>query len=405
MIQVERLTKQYGSVRAIDKISFGVGQGEIVGLLGPNGAGKTTTMRILTTYVSATSGRAVLAGHDALDEPLAVRRKVGYLPENVPLYQEMRVKEYLRFRAKLKDVPPSRRRLAVSEVVSRCRLTDVEERILGHLSRGFRQRVGLAEAMVHDPDILILDEPTSGLDPIQIREVRSLIEELGQRHTILLSTHIMSEVEAVCGRVIIIAGGRIAIDEKLEKLRLDKAILVEARGPAEPIRNVLLGIDGVNRVTITSRDAGISGFELGTQGGRDVREAVCQKLTSNGWTLRSLELKRSSLEERFVAAVTGDGADPSKVKATWTVPAEPIRNVLLGIDGVNRVTITSRDADISGFELGTQGGRDVREAVCQKLTSNGWTLRSLELKRSSLEERFVEAVTGDGADPSKVKAT
>ena len=175
MIQVERLTKQYGSVRAIDKISFGVGQGEIVGLLGPNGAGKTTTMRILTTYVSATSGRAVLAGHDALDEPLAVRRKVGYLPENVPLYQEMRVKEYLRFRAKLKDVPPSRRRLAVSEVVSRCRLTDVEERILGHLSRGFRQRVGLAEAMVHDPDILILDEPTSGLDPIQIREVRSLI--------------------------------------------------------------------------------------------------------------------------------------------------------------------------------------------------------------------------------------
>ena len=294
MIQVERLTKQYGSVRAIDKISFGVGQGEIVGLLGPNGAGKTTTMRILTTYVSATSGRAVLAGHDALDEPLAVRRKVGYLPE---------------------DVPPSRRRLAVSAVVSRCRLTDVEERILGHLSRGFRQRVGLAEAMVHDPDILILDEPTSGLDPIQIREVRSLIEELGQRHTILLSTHIMSEVEAVCGRVIIIAGGRIAIDEKLEKLRLDKAILVEARGPAEPIRNVLLGIDGVNRVTITSRDAGISGFELGTQGGRDVREAVCQKLTSNGWTLRSLELKRSSLEERFVEAVTGDGADPSKVKA------------------------------------------------------------------------------------------
>ena len=316
MIQVERLTKQYGSVRAIDKISFGVGQGEIVGLLGPNGAGKTTTMRILTTYLSATSGRAVLAGHDALDEPLAVRRKVGYLPENVPLYQEMRVKEYLRFRAKLKDVPPSRRRFAVSEVVSRCRLTDVEERILGHLSRGFRQRVGLAEAMVHDPDILILDEPTSGLDPIQIREVRSLIEELGQRHTILLSTHIMSEVEAVCGRVIIIAGGRIAIDEKLEKLRLDKAILVEARGPAEPIRNVLLGIDGVNRVTITSRDAGISGFELGTQGGRDVREAVCQKLTSNGWTLRSLELKRSSLEERFVEAVTGDGADPSKVKAT-----------------------------------------------------------------------------------------
>jgi ABC-2 type transport system ATP-binding protein len=315
MIQVERLTKQYGSVRAIEKISFGVGRGEIVGLLGPNGAGKTTTMRILTTYLSPTSGRAVLAGHDVLDEPLAVRRKVGYLPENVPLYHEMRVKEYLRYRARLKDVPRSRRRLAISEVVSRCRLSDVEQRILGHLSRGFRQRVGLAEAMVHDPDILILDEPTAGLDPIQIREVRSLIQELGDRRTILLSTHIMSEVEAVCGRVIIIARGRIAIDEKLERLRLEKAILVEARGPAESIRNVLAGIDGVRRVRITSRDAGISGFELQTHGGADVREAVCQKLTTNGWILRSLELRRSSLEERFVEAVTGDGAAPSEVEA------------------------------------------------------------------------------------------
>jgi ABC-2 type transport system ATP-binding protein len=315
MIQVERLTKQYGSVRAIEKITFGVGRGEIVGLLGPNGAGKTTTMRVLTTYLSPTSGRAVLAGHDVLDEPLAVRRKVGYLPENVPLYHEMRVKEYLRYRATLKDVPRSRRRLAISEVVSRCRLGDVEQRILGHLSRGFRQRVGLAEAMVHDPDILILDEPTAGLDPIQIREVRNLIQELGDRHTILLSTHIMSEVEAVCGRVIIIARGRIAIDEKLERLRLEKAIVVEARGPAESIRNVLAGIDGVRRVRITSRDAGISGFELQTHGGADVREAVCQKLTTNGWILRSLELRRSSLEERFVEAVTGDGAAPSEVEA------------------------------------------------------------------------------------------
>jgi ABC-2 type transport system ATP-binding protein len=314
MIEVQRLTKEFGSVRAIDKISFQVGKGEIVGLLGPNGAGKTTTMRILTTYLSATSGRAILAGHDSLDEPLAVRRKVGYLPESVPLYQEMRVKEYLQFRAKLKDVPRSQRRLAVSEVVSRCRLMHVEHRVLGHLSRGFRQRVGLAEAMVHDPDILILDEPTSGLDPIQIREARSLIEELGEKHTILLSTHIMSEVEAVCARVIIIAGGRIAIDEKLEKLRHDKSVLVEARGPAEPIRNLLLGIEGVSRVSIISRDAGFSGFELATLNDRDVREAVCQKLTSSGWILRNLELKRSSLEERFVEAVIGNGADLSKVE-------------------------------------------------------------------------------------------
>jgi len=315
MIQVERLTKQYGSVKAIERITFGVGRSEIVGLLGPNGAGKTTTLRILTTYLSPTSGRAVLGGHDVLDEPLEVRRKVGYLPENVPLYYEMRVKEYLRYRARLKDVPRSRRRLAISEVISRCRLTDVEQRILGHLSRGFRQRVGLAEAMVHDPDILILDEPTSGLDPIQIREVRNLIRELGDRHTILLSTHIMSEVEAVCGRVIIISQGRIAIDDQLERLRLDKAIMVEARGPAESIRSVLLGIDGVHRVSITGRDAGIAGFEIHTHAGADLREAVCQRLTANGWTLRSLELRRSSLEERFVEAVTKDKSAQAEVEA------------------------------------------------------------------------------------------
>src|SRR4051812_8373955 len=167
MIQVEQLSKRYGTVRAVDRLTFGVGGGEIVGLLGPNGAGKTTTMRMLTTYLPMTSGRASLAGHDVLDEPLEVRRRVGYLPESVPLYTEMRVREYLTFRAKLKDVPRSRRRAAVSEVSARCQLEEVEHRVLGHLSKGFRQRVGLAEAMVHDPDILILDEPTAGLDPIQ----------------------------------------------------------------------------------------------------------------------------------------------------------------------------------------------------------------------------------------------
>ncbi len=315
MIQVERLTKQYGSVKAIERISFSVGRGEIVGLLGPNGAGKTTTMRILTTFLAPTSGTAVLAGHDVLDEPLEVRRKVGYLPENVPLYNEMRVKEYLRHRAKLKDVPRSKRRPAVSEVISRCRLADVETRVIGHLSRGFRQRVGLAEAMIHDPDILILDEPTSGLDPIQIRDLRELIRELGNRHTILLSTHIMSEVEAVCRRVIIISQGLIAVDDQIDSLRLDKAILVEARGPAEAIRSALLGIDGVRKVSITSKNAGLAGFEIHTRDGADLREAVCQRLTSNGWTLRSLELRRSSLEERFVEAVAGDTPAQAEVEA------------------------------------------------------------------------------------------
>src|SRR5271170_247187 len=230
MIQVDRLSKKYGSFKAVDRISFEVGRGEIVGLLGPNGAGKTTTMRMLTTYLAPTSGRATLAGHDTLDEPLQVRRSVGYLPENVPLYHEMRVKEYLRFRAKLKDVSRPERRRAVSEVVSRCQLGEVENRIIGQLSRGYRQRVGLAEAMVHDPPILILDEPTAGLDPLQIREVREMIRELAKQHTILLSTHILSEVEAVCGRVIIIAGGRIALDDQLVNLHRQSSIVLEARG-------------------------------------------------------------------------------------------------------------------------------------------------------------------------------
>src|SRR4051794_26577160 len=186
MIQVERLSKRYGAVRAIQGLSFAVGRGEVVGLLGPNGAGKTTTMRILTTFLAPTSGRAVVAGHDVLDAPLEVRRHVGYLPENAPLYPEMRVREYLQFRAKLKDVPRPRRRAAIDEAIRRCRLGEVVERVVGHLSRGFRQRVGLAEALVHDPEVLVLDEPTAGLDPIQIQEVRGLIRELGQRHTILL---------------------------------------------------------------------------------------------------------------------------------------------------------------------------------------------------------------------------
>ncbi|MGC8638333.1 MAG: ABC transporter ATP-binding protein [Isosphaeraceae bacterium] len=306
MIQVERLSKRYGSVKAVDCISFSIGKGEIVGLLGPNGAGKTTTMRILTTFLSPTSGRAVLAGHDALDEPREVRSRVGYLPENVPLYNEMRVTEYLHFRAKLKDVPRAKRRLAISEVITRCRLAEVEDRILGHLSRGYRQRVGLAEALVHDPDILILDEPTSGLDPIQIREARDLIRELGDRHTILLSTHIMSEVEAVCGRVIIIADGRIAVDDRLESLRQDKTILLEARGPAESIRNLLLAVEGVRRVAITGRNEGIASFEIQTREDVDPRETLCQKLVSEGWPPRTIELRRNSLEERFVEAVAGE---------------------------------------------------------------------------------------------------
>jgi ABC-2 type transport system ATP-binding protein len=306
MIQVDRLSKRFGSFKAVDGLSFEVGQGEIVGLLGPNGAGKTTTMRMLTTYLIPTSGRATLAGHDVLDDPLEVRRRVGYLPENVPLYGEMRVREFLRFRARLKDVPRARQRRAISEVIQRCRLDEVENRIIGQLSRGFRQRVGLAEAMLHDPPILILDEPTAGLDPIQILEVRKLIRELGDRHTILLSTHILPEVEAVCSRVVIIARGRIAVDDQLDNLRRDSAIVVEARGPAEAIRAAIQTIAGVEAVLMTHKDGDYIGIEVRARNDRDLREAVGLKLASGGWPLRQLDLRRSSLEERFIQAVTHD---------------------------------------------------------------------------------------------------
>jgi gliding motility-associated transport system ATP-binding protein len=307
MIHVDRLSKRFGSFRAVDGIRFEVGRGEIVGLLGPNGAGKTTTMRMLTTYLSPTSGKATLAGHDVLDEPIEVRRKVGYLPENVPLYQDMRVNEYLRYRSKLKDVPRSQRRRAIAEVVRRCQLGEVEERIIGQLSRGFRQRVGLAEAMVHNPEILILDEPTAGLDPMQIREVRDMIRELAAEHTILLSTHILSEVEAVCGRVIIIARGRIALDDQLAHLRRQSAITVEVRGPASSIRAVLQTIPGVERANLVREDGAYSSFEVHTRGFEDLREAMSQKLVTNGWPLRQIDLRRSSLEERF-AEVVGRGS-------------------------------------------------------------------------------------------------
>jgi ABC-2 type transport system ATP-binding protein len=214
------------------------------------------------------------------------------------------VREYLAFRAKLKDVPRARRREAIGEVVRRCQLDEVEDRVLGHLSKGFRQRVGLAEAMVHDPDILILDEPTSGLDPIQVREVRALIRELGQRHTILLSTHIMQEVEAVCSRVIIIARGKIAEDQQLDRLRSASAIVVEARGPAEALRNALQSAPGVDRVTFAGQDGAFASFEVHTRDGADLREPLGQRLTQNGWPLRRLDLRRVTLEDRFIQAVT-----------------------------------------------------------------------------------------------------
>jgi ABC-2 type transport system ATP-binding protein len=301
MIQVDDLTKFFGPVLAVDHISFEVTQGEIVGFLGPNGAGKTTTLRILTSYLPATSGIAHVAGFDVMKESMSVRKNIGYLPESVPLYPEMRVEEYLSYRAKLKSVPRTERQKRIDFCLDRCRIREVRRRLIGTLSKGYRQRVGLADAMVHDPKILILDEPTVGLDPVQIRETLALIKELGRQHTIVLSTHILSEVEAVCERVIIINAGRIGLDKKLGELSTDAAIIVmEVRGPAEQVTNVLRTTDGVSQVAPESLGDGLVRFEIHSARGHDLREVISQRIAKNGWPLRRLDLRKRRLEDHFL---------------------------------------------------------------------------------------------------------
>jgi ABC-2 type transport system ATP-binding protein len=310
MIQVENLSKYFGPVMAVDRISFNVGQGEIVGFLGLNGAGKTTTMRILTSYLPATSGVARVAGHDVMLESTEVRRNIGYLPESVPLYPEMRVEEYITFRAKLKGVPRTERIKRVDYCLDRCRLVTVRRRLIGTLSKGYRQRVGLADAMIHNPPILILDEPTSGLDPQQIRETLALLKELGENHTILLSTHILSEVEAICERVIIISSGRIGLNQRLDDIESESVILVEARGPADKITHALQGIHGIVSVQAKPVEDGVASFEVRTSEDKDVREEVSDALSAKGWPTRRLERKSRHLADAFFDVLRVD--DPLK---------------------------------------------------------------------------------------------
>src|SRR5262245_31207473 len=300
MIEVEKLTKYFGPVMAIRDVTFRVESGEIVGFLGPNGAGKTTTMRILTTYLPATRGVAKVAGYDVMTESMQVRQNIGYLPESIPLYSEMRVEEYLAYRAKLKGVGRKERQKRIDYCLDRCRIREVRRRLIGTLSKGYRQRVGLADALVHDPPILILDEPTVGLDPLQIRETLALIKELGQKHTTLLSTHILSEVEAVCERVIIINLGRIGLSDRLAALETQPVILVEARGPADQVAAAVRAVPGVSQVVKQKAPGdGLCALEVHTADDRDLREAVAQEVAKKGWPLRRLERRRRRLEDAF----------------------------------------------------------------------------------------------------------
>lgn len=306
MIEVRNLSKYYGSHRAVENISFTVKEGEIIGFLGPNGAGKTTTIRVLTCFQPATSGTARVAGHDVFNESMSVRAAVGYLPENVPLYPEMRVREYLRFRGKLRGLERPQRETAIAGVTERCWLQDVIDRPIGQLSKGFRQRVGLADTLLHNPPVLILDEPTIGLDPTQIRETRSLIRELAQDHTVLLSSHILPEVEATCQRIIIIHQGRLVAsgspEELRERISEESRLIAEVKGPPEEVIAGVRQLSGISDLRTENHD-GWMRLMIAAQS--DVREAVAHLAAKKGWPLRELRREVATLEDFFVQIVSG----------------------------------------------------------------------------------------------------
>lgn len=311
MIQVNHLTKRYAGRTAVDSISFEVEKGEIVGFLGPNGAGKSTTLRILTCFLSASEGTAKVAGFDTYEESIQVRRHVGYMPENVPLYPDMRVQEYLQFRARIKGLGYRDSRRAVNEAMDICSLADVDHKIIGTLSKGYKQRVGLADALVNKPDLLILDEPTNGLDPNQIRQSRELIKRLGERHTILISTHILSEVEMTCGRVVIIDQGRIrACDTPqnlIRRLRRPGEVILEMQGDGDRAVAKIEKIAGVKSVKKTEVGGGWWTLLIHTDPNRDAREDIFDLVTGAGWKVRELASRAASLEDAFVDIVQGPG--------------------------------------------------------------------------------------------------
>jgi len=315
MIEVENLSKTYVDEPVVRDLSFFVPEGQVLGFLGPNGAGKTTVMRMLTAFLPPTTGRVVVAGVDLDKDPVALRRNVGYLPENVPLYPEMRVDEYLRFRADVEEVPRAEVRARMDDAVERCLIGDVRRQVVGTLSKGYRQRVGLAGALIHRPQVLILDEPTVGLDPNQIIKVRELINELGQEHTVLLSTHILPEVEQVCERVFIIDRGRIVADGTpaalRERLVGNPTVSVELRGAGAAARAALEGLPGVAAV----REAGEGRWLLEHTADADPREAVFRLAVERDWVLVGLAAEKATLEDVFVRLTTREERAPAPAAA------------------------------------------------------------------------------------------
>ncbi|HEY6361614.1 MAG TPA: ABC transporter ATP-binding protein [Vicinamibacterales bacterium] len=325
MIEVQNLTKRYGPVTAVDDVSFKVEKGEILGFLGPNGAGKTTTMRVLTGYMPPTDGKAIVAGYDVFEQPIEAKRRTGYLPETPPLYPDMTARDYLMFVSRIKGVPRSERTSRVAAVMERTRVGDMADRHCSKLSKGYRQRVGLAQAILHNPDVLILDEPTAGLDPKQIIETRQLIKELAGDHTIILSTHILPEVSQTCQRVVIINKGRVvAVDtpENLtSRLRGSETMYVQVDAGSADVTPALRAIPGVTRVTAAGISPGATAFEVDSDSGRDVRRELASAIVTRGWGLLELRPMRMSLEEIFLHLTTEEAA-PSTVAAMEAPPSE-----------------------------------------------------------------------------------
>jgi ABC-2 type transport system ATP-binding protein len=315
LIEVQNLTKRYGRFTAVDDVSFRVERGEILGFLGPNGAGKTTTMRILTGYMPATDGKAIVAGFDIFDQPVEAKRRIGYLPETPPLYPDMTVAEYLTFVAKIKGVPSGDRKARVKQVMERTWVAEMSNRHCSKLSKGYRQRVGLAQALIHNPDVLILDEPTAGLDPKQIIETRQLIKELAGDHTIILSTHILPEVSQTCQRVVIIAKGRVVAidtpDNLTARLRGSVAMYVQVDAPGADAAATLARVPGVTGVTESERHGDSVGYEVASEQGRDIRRDLAQAVVGSGWGLLELRPMRVSLEEIFLSLTTEESSAPA----------------------------------------------------------------------------------------------
>src|SRR6266545_3910231 len=316
MIEVASLTKRYAGKTALADISFTVARGEIVGLLGPNGAGKSTTMRILSCYLPGTSGTVRVAGLDVFRESEEVRRRIGFMPENNPLHHEMRVREYLRFRARLKGLGGRRSRRRVDTVMEQCSLTDVSRRIIGQLSKGYRQRVGLADALVHEPELIILDEPTIGLDPHQIRSVRQLIKDLARQHTVLISTHILSEVEMTCNRVLIMHRGKIlAADttQNLQNIMSDGGqVIAEIAAPVSELRACWEQMGEIEYFDIAPCEGEYQRCALTPRAGLDLRPLVFEEVRTRGWSLRELSRAQHSLEDIFVHITRPDREEETR---------------------------------------------------------------------------------------------